>query len=85
MADTPTKPGPNLGRASAILASGTTVSRVLGFVKAFVLIQTIGSLGFDVANESRILFNKLQDRFLNGTFRFGSKIPWVFCQAGLFN
>ncbi|WP_235500783.1 murein biosynthesis integral membrane protein MurJ [Agreia sp. Leaf335] len=56
MADTPTKPGPNLGRASAILASGTTVSRVLGFVKAFVLIQTIGTIGlgtdaFTIANQ----------------------------------
>ncbi|SKA99985.1 putative peptidoglycan lipid II flippase [Agreia bicolorata] len=56
MADTPTKPGPNLGRASAILASGTTVSRILGFVKAFVLIQTIGTIGlgtdaFTIANQ----------------------------------
>ncbi|SMQ75430.1 murein biosynthesis integral membrane protein MurJ [Agreia sp. VKM Ac-1783] len=56
MADTPTKSGPNLGRASAILASGTTVSRVLGFVKALVLAQTIGATGlgtdaFAVANQ----------------------------------
>lgn len=56
MADTSAKPGPNLGRASAILASGTTVSRILGFVKAFVLIQTIGTIGlgtdaFTIANQ----------------------------------
>ena len=56
MTDTPTKPGPNLGRASAILASGTTVSRILGFVKAFVLAQTIGTIGlgtdaFSIANQ----------------------------------
>jgi putative peptidoglycan lipid II flippase len=56
VAETPTKPGPNLGRASAILASGTTVSRILGFVKAFVLIQTIGTIGlgtdaFTIANQ----------------------------------
>ena len=31
-----------IGRASAALASGTLVSRVLGFVKAAVLVQTIG-------------------------------------------
>ncbi|WP_374946026.1 murein biosynthesis integral membrane protein MurJ [Agreia sp.] len=56
MADTSAKPAPNLGRASAILASGTTVSRILGFVKAFVLIQTIGTIGlgtdaFTIANQ----------------------------------
>jgi putative peptidoglycan lipid II flippase len=56
MSDTPTKTGPNLGRASAILASGTTVSRILGFVKAFVLIQTLGTIGlatdaFSIANQ----------------------------------
>ncbi|CAD6011636.1 murein biosynthesis integral membrane protein MurJ [Agreia sp. COWG] len=55
MTDTST-PGPNLGRASAILASGTTVSRILGFVKAFVLVQTIGTIGlgtdaFTIANQ----------------------------------
>ncbi|MCU1546668.1 MAG: mviN [Homoserinimonas sp.] len=33
-----------LGRASALLASGTLVSRLLGFVKAAVLAQTIGQL-----------------------------------------
>jgi putative peptidoglycan lipid II flippase len=54
--DTSAKPGPNLGRASAILASGTTVSRILGFVKALVLVQTIGTIGlatdaFSIANQ----------------------------------
>ncbi|MGO2110506.1 MAG: lipid II flippase MurJ, partial [Pseudoclavibacter sp.] len=34
-----------IGRASALLASGTLVSRVLGFVKAIVLAQTIGVIG----------------------------------------
>jgi len=56
VADTSAKPAPNLGRASAILASGTTVSRILGFVKALVLAQTIGAVGlgtdaFAVANQ----------------------------------
>ena len=45
-----------IGRASALLASGTTVSRVLGFVKAIILVQTVGavSLGgnaFAIANQ----------------------------------
>lgn len=35
----------NLGRTSLVLASGTLVSRVLGFVKAIVLVQTIGLVG----------------------------------------
>jgi peptidoglycan biosynthesis protein MviN/MurJ (putative lipid II flippase) len=32
-----------LGRASALLASGTLVSRLLGFVSAMVLAQTLGT------------------------------------------
>jgi putative peptidoglycan lipid II flippase len=45
-----------VGRASALLASGTLVSRVLGFVSAFFLAQTIGSFGaaantFTIANQ----------------------------------
>ncbi len=44
-----------VGRASALLASGTLVSRLLGFVKAAVLLQTIGVLAagdaFTVANQ----------------------------------
>lgn len=34
-----------IGRASVLLASGTMVSRILGFVKAIVLAQTIGVVG----------------------------------------
>ncbi len=34
-----------IARASALLASGTMVSRVLGFVKAIVIAQTIGVIG----------------------------------------
>ncbi|GAB3127631.1 murein biosynthesis integral membrane protein MurJ [Glaciibacter psychrotolerans] len=45
-----------IGRASAILASGTIVSRILGFVKLWVLAQVIGLFGqstnaFAVANQ----------------------------------
>src|SRR5690554_5844321 len=44
-----------LGRAGALLASGTLVSRLLGFIKAAVLLQTIGVLAagdaFSVANQ----------------------------------
>ncbi|MDY0914696.1 murein biosynthesis integral membrane protein MurJ [Rathayibacter festucae] len=46
----------SLGRASAVLASGTMVSRVLGFVMSIVLAQTIGAAvapgadAFTVAN-----------------------------------
>lgn len=47
---------PNLGRASVWLASGTMVSRVLGFIKAIMLVQVIGVIGlatdaFSVANQ----------------------------------
>ncbi|MCW4385796.1 murein biosynthesis integral membrane protein MurJ [Salinibacterium sp. SYSU T00001] len=47
----------NLRRSSALLASGTIVSRVLGFIKAIVLAQTIGQTGaaaadaFGIANQ----------------------------------
>lgn len=45
----------SLGRASAVLASGTMVSRVLGFVMSIVFAQTIGVVGqgadaFTIAN-----------------------------------
>ena len=45
-----------IGRASALLASGTLVSRVLGFASAFVLAKTIGIIGagadtFTLANQ----------------------------------
>ena len=45
-----------IGRASAFLASGTIVSRILGFVKAIIVAATIGVVGsagadaFAVAN-----------------------------------
>jgi len=52
-----TAPGEaGIGRASLMLASGTIVSRVLGFVSAVMLTQTIGALGsgantFALANQ----------------------------------
>ena len=36
----------SIGRSSAMLASGTLVSRVLGFAKAWLLLQAIGGLSF---------------------------------------
>ncbi|KQO63939.1 hypothetical protein ASF23_06655 [Curtobacterium sp. Leaf261] len=39
-----------LGRASALLAAGTLVSRILGFVKTFVLAAAIGQSGSAAAN-----------------------------------
>ncbi|WP_066039884.1 murein biosynthesis integral membrane protein MurJ [Herbiconiux solani] len=47
----------SIGRASAFLASGTIVSRVMGFVRTIILAQTIGAVGsasadaFAVANQ----------------------------------
>lgn len=48
--------GGGIGRASMMLASGTVVSRLLGFVSAIVLAQTIGTVGagadaFALANQ----------------------------------
>ena len=47
--------GPSIGRSSAILASGTLVSRVLGLVSALVLAAALGQLGvgdaFALANQ----------------------------------
>ena len=53
---TKTDAGGGLGRASALLASGTIVSRILGFVSAAVLAQAIGTKGagadtFAIANQ----------------------------------
>ena len=53
---TKTDAGGGLGRASALLASGTIVSRLLGFVSAVVLAQAIGTKGagadtFAIANQ----------------------------------
>lgn len=46
---------PGIGRASAFLASGTMVSRILGFVKAILVVRTIGLTGigdaFGTANQ----------------------------------
>ncbi|MDN4613474.1 lipid II flippase MurJ [Leifsonia sp. F6_8S_P_1B] len=36
----------SVGRASAMLASGTFVSRILGFAKAWLLVQAIGAISF---------------------------------------
>jgi putative peptidoglycan lipid II flippase len=36
----------SIGRASAMLASGTLVSRLLGFAKAWLLVQAIGAVSF---------------------------------------
>lgn len=54
---TKTAQGDGIGRASIFLASGTMVSRLLGFVKAMLLATTIGLVGsrsadaFGVANQ----------------------------------
>ena len=53
---TTTDAGGGLGRASALLASGTVVSRVLGFASAAILAQAIGTKGagadtFALANQ----------------------------------
>lgn len=50
-------PSRSIGRASALLASGTLVSRILGFISAFVLAQTIGTQG--AGADSFILANQL--------------------------
>ena len=55
MSDTATGSG-GIGRASAFLASGTIVSRILGFVKVIVLAAIIGQFGaaadtFAIANQ----------------------------------
>ena len=56
MSDAPTSTGGSIGRASAFLASGTIVSRILGFVKVIVLTAIIGAVGatadtFSIANQ----------------------------------
>ncbi|MDQ1546279.1 MAG: putative peptidoglycan lipid flippase [Actinomycetota bacterium] len=55
-ADSPPSPGSGIGRASALLASGTIVSRILGFISAVVLANTLGTQGaaantFTIANQ----------------------------------
>lgn len=49
-------PSSSVGRSSAVLASGTFVSRILGFVSALVLAHTLGTVGagantFALANQ----------------------------------
>ena len=53
---TPRKDNRGLGRASMLLASGTVVSRVLGFISAIILARTLGTVGagadtFALANQ----------------------------------
>lgn len=60
-----------IGRASAMLASGTLVSRLLGFVKAVVLTQTIGLLAagdaFGVANQlPNLIYELIAGGILSG-------------------
>ena len=50
--------GSGLGRASALLASGTLVSRILGFVKAIVLAATLGQVA-SAAGDAFALANQL--------------------------
>ena len=55
MATAPTT-GDSLGRASMFLASGTIVSRLLGFISAIILARTLGIVGsgadtFALANQ----------------------------------
>ncbi|MCU1638347.1 MAG: mviN [Microbacteriaceae bacterium] len=58
----PTEPGPErssgIGRASALLASGTLVSRLLGFVRAIVLTATLGAVA-SAAGDAFALANQL--------------------------
>jgi len=53
---TPREDNHGLGRASMLLASGTVVSRVLGFISAIILARTLGTVGagadtFALANQ----------------------------------
>ncbi|RLP75236.1 murein biosynthesis integral membrane protein MurJ [Mycetocola tolaasinivorans] len=52
---------PGIGRASAFLASGTMVSRVLGFIKAILIARTIGQVGVsgDAFGTANILPNTI--------------------------
>ena len=56
MANPATTGGDNLGRAGALLASGTIVSRILGFASAILLARILGTVGsgadtFALANQ----------------------------------
>lgn len=53
---TPREDNRGLGRASVVLASGTVVSRILGFISAIILARTLGTVGagadtFALANQ----------------------------------
>lgn len=59
----------SLGRASAVLASGTMVSRVLGFVMSIVLAQTIGAAvapGADAFTVANLLPNTIYSIIAGG-------------------
>ena len=56
MSNQATSGGDNIGRAGVLLASGTIVSRILGFVGAILLARTLGTIGsgadaFALANQ----------------------------------
>ena len=56
MSDDATTHGKGLGRSSAIMAAGTAVSRLLGFVRNWLLVGAVGATGmaantFDLANK----------------------------------
>lgn len=56
MTKAPSHSGDSLGRASLFLASGTVVSRILGFISAVILARTLGIVGsgadtFALANQ----------------------------------
>jgi putative peptidoglycan lipid II flippase len=53
-ASVPAAPVARIGRASTLLASGTAVSRVLGFISVIVLARTIGVLGSGAADTFRL-------------------------------
>lgn len=67
-------PTPSLGRSSMLMASGTAVSRILGFVRNILLVSAIGATGlaadvFDVANKiPNTLFAILAGGVLNAVF-----------------
>lgn len=50
-----------IGRASAVLASGTIVSRILGFARAILLTVAIGNIGFvaDAYNQATFVPNSI--------------------------
>ena len=56
MSDDAASSGKSLGRSSAVMAAGTAVSRLLGFVRNWLLVGAVGATGmaantFDLANK----------------------------------